>query len=220
MVIKLSALLCGAACLILISCASTPKPHSDSDNPVLTVPDSSSNPSENSDDEEVFTACDYVDDLTGEWEASDGTGFIYPLNTDRKSYLLYHGAWKDVTKDLTSYAEVQNISIDELWQKRYTIYSWKNPKYRKEMPLPLSDENGVEKGLKFYRSSGHIYVRDEYLITEFIFGKNLRYFLMSQDGTHFKTGKVFHLFSRVFLDMNDSDKIYWKKDSEEQNNAL
>ena len=63
----------------------------------------------------------------------------------------------------------------------------------------LSDENGVEKGVKFYRSSGHIYVRDEYLITEFIFGKNLRYFLMSQDGTHFKTGKVFHLFSHTHI---------------------
>lgn len=208
---------CGAVCLLFASCASTPKPRSDSQNAALTVSDASVSTLETSEDEEMLSECNYVDDLNGVWECTDGTGFIYPFNADSKSYLLYHGSWKDVTNELSSLAKSQGLTIDELWQKRHSLYSWKNPKTGKEMQMPASDENGVEKGIKFYRQSGHIYIRDEYLITEFVLGRNLRYFLMSQDGMYFKTGKVLHLFSRVFPDMNNSGKKYVKKSVEDQN---
>ncbi len=213
---KTAAVVLAVACLILASCKTDSKePHPEKpqqpDGSSMTVQESSAESSDAFEDDGLLVQCDSVDDLNGVWECTDGTGFIYPFTAGQKTYLLYYGAWKDVTQEFASLANSQGISVDALWQKRNTIYSWKNPKNGREVQLPLSDENGVEKGVKFYRLSGRIYMREEYLVTEFIFGKNLRYFLMAQDGSFFKAGTIFHLFSSIFPDMNGFGKKYVRK---------
>ncbi|MCR5763075.1 MAG: hypothetical protein K6G00_06805 [Treponema sp.] len=214
--------LCAVFCLLLASCESSKKTSYShkSESSDLNVSDSSADGDESTEvDDGIWTACDYVDDMNGEWECSDGTGFSYPFYAGRKSYLLYHGEWKDVTADFSSRAASQNITVDQLWQKRYTLYSWKNSKTGITVQLPLSDENGVEKGVKFYRLSGRIYMREEYLITEFVFVKNLRYFKLAQDGLAFKAGGVMHLFSSIFPDINNGGKKFIKKTATENKNA-
>ena len=192
-----------AVCLLLASCESArkeslPSKEEEKDE-IISVPVQP---------DSQWAVCASVDDLHGTWECEDGSGFKYPLSADGKVYLLYHEAWKDVSDEWKSLAASQNISLDELWLKRYTLYGWKNPYTKELMSLPVADENGIQKGIKFYRMAGRVFVREEYLITEFVFGRNLRYFLMSQDGKSFKTEGVMHLFSSVFPDFTGNGCVY------------
>ena len=208
---------------VFFSCASTPTatqdpvlPPYEEDSPAEPVQDEEPQPeSENAGLAEVlpveppplvWETPATVDSLSGTWIAMDGTGYVYPFDVDGRRYLLYHGAWKEVSEEWQKIAAAQGIDMEHLWQKRYAIvYTFK------EHVLPYADENGSQMGIKFMRTAGHIYVRTDILVTELVFARNLPYFKLASDGRQFYEDGVFHLFSSSFPDIPQGKQTYQKK---------
>ena len=198
-----------AVCMTaLLSCASTPAKPSAGTVPPPQVLETPSGEDGSPEEDGAWAFCSSIEDLRGIWECSDGTGFEYPFTADYRTYIRFYEAWQDVTAQWQDMALEQGITVDELWQKRSTIYAWQNPRTGKYASFPVADDGGVQRGVKFYRMAGHVYVREECLITEFVLGKNLRYFLMAEDGERFKTDGTLHLLSSVFPDMSGTGSVY------------
>lgn len=198
-----------AVCLSFVSCVSDQKKSTPA-NDSLYVPENPPDADENSDDKNR-TASDSIDDLRGLWKSNDGTAFEYPFVCDGRTYLRYCNAWSDVTNEWRRMASSQGITMLDMWNKRFTLYSWKNPNTKKDMPLPLSDGNGIQMGIKFHKVDDRVYIREEILITEYVFEKNLKCFLLSDDGSDFRMNGVLHLFSGLFPDISQSEQIYKKE---------
>jgi hypothetical protein len=139
--------------------------------------------------------------LTGLWGSKKGV-CEYPFVLNAKKYIRFSSLERNDTDLWNAYCRENSIDINDLWKKRYSylIYIYSDDFIYDK--IPVSDEQGIESGIKVYRSDdGNIYSRIEILIPEDFLLLNSNYFTFISS-KKFKTNGTFYLNSNVFKDIN------------------
>ena len=137
-----------------------------------------------------------------------------------KKYLRLSYPQSDDTLKWQKFAEKHHLDLSDLWEKRFAlaenIYAdSENPKNLEI--FPYSDENGIQKGRKFFIVDERIYSKIEILIPERILLANLGFFVIRKDTKSLREFGIFHLASDKFPDIKASDAVYFNLSGE---NAL
>ena len=154
-----------------------------------------------------WKAATSLEELEGLWESSSGSLYEYPFRVDGKKYLRL--AWKesDDTARWQAWATKNGYDMQTLWKIRFAclsdIYG---------QPLPVSDVNGTQYGVKLSQRGGRIYVRREMLISERLLLVNLGFFRISPDKDSFNENGRIRLASDRFDDLAKGGNIYRRKD--------
>lgn len=156
--------------------------------------------------EEVWSSLEKVSDIYGKWVSADGFVIKVPMYYDGLEYFLFSGPERDDTDLWNDYAAEHHLSIEEMWQKRFSMIY-----YVYGVFLPLSDENHSQYGLKLSLRGGRIYSRNEWLIPVFIVMKNTGYIQISDRG-NLKEQGYFNFYEsedlHVFDNLESEQTIY------------
>lgn len=152
-------------CFVFVACASSKKIDDIPEPPVVEVDDS------------VFEPIKSLADLSGTWISSDGFLYEYPFVLNGKNYLRHASPVLDDTAKWTRLASYYFTTLDNLWERRF---SHLNEIYGEE--YPLSDENGIEIGVKLSYKSGKVTRRIEMLFPEEVVRRNINFYWTSKKG--------------------------------------
>ena len=154
-----------------------------------------------------------LEELYGTWRSSRGE-YTYPLEIDGKKYMRYALLETDDTIKWKEFAKNNDIDMADLWQRRFSLASSIYSTNEYAEVLPSSDENGTQKGRKFFitETDGEekVFSRIEILIPENLVAINLNFFMVRNDGFGLREQKVFHLASQKFPDIEADDTLYYK----------
>ena len=144
-----------------------------------------------------------LDELEGEWLNSElGVTINYPDYSLGTGSRMFSFSWpeQDATYVWQNYADSNGLSLDDIWEKRNAYRALIHGDIR-------SDENGSQVG---YALSGdyywdyydgytlRIYAQLKYFVPEKIVRDNIKFFLVSPDGSKIKMMGTF----RTFTDMD------------------
>lgn len=95
-----------------------------------------------------FHSIDSATVIFGKWHNSRGQEIEFPLNAKDGVYLKLAQKQKDDTKLWKDFMEKQNLTIQDVWPRRFALLS---KIYGKE--YPLADENGIQTGIKLKKDT-------------------------------------------------------------------
>lgn len=115
----------------------------------------------------------------------------------------------DDTAKWNEYALKCHCTINELWQKKYACIA---DVYKNKFPIPVSDEQDIEYGIKLLREqNGTIYGQEEYLVPERVLAANFAFFQLSKEMHSFTEEGMFHLLSTKFSDLAAVPGVVYEK---------
>ncbi|MBR1537470.1 MAG: hypothetical protein IJ630_11090 [Treponema sp.] len=160
-----------------------------------------------------------LDELYGIWVSSTSE-YVYPVEIDGKKYLRISYAKANDTEKWKKFASENDMDMSDLWQKRFSLASVIYSTSEKTEILPDSDENGTQKGRKFFIDDSDggekIFSRQEILIPENLVAINLNFFLIRRDSFSLRENGEFHLVSNKFTDIKASENLFYKMQGEKQ----
>ena len=159
-----------------------------------------------------------LEQISGTWKSDDGCLYEYPFELNGTTYLRYAWAESDDTEFWLSYAKSRNMSLYDLWQKRFVfLYEIYQAYY------PVSDENNNQLGIKLRLESPlkddslpfRIISRKEFLAPKEIAEENTSFFklkgkdfLMEEGEFSFKSNR----FDSIYSDGKEYRRYvdYWR----------
>ena len=140
-----------------------------------------------------------LSNLEGKWVGDEFT-IIYPYKIGATDYFLIRYNETDDSYKWLAYANGTNITIENAWSKRFAAIP-----YIYHENYPLSDANGIQKGVKVRRPTSVQFVSNvEILIPEGTVIKNLDVFSTGElkDSSLLKLDGTFRFFSSIFQNQN------------------
>lgn len=150
-----------------------------------------------------------LEELHGNWVSTRGE-YTYPLVINGKNYLRFALTPTNDTDLWKNFANSRNMDLSEIWTKRFPLSQAIYSSPEKIDILPEVDENGIQKGRKFFIEDEKIFSRLEILIPERILAVNLNYFLVRRDGMSLREQGTFHLLSKKFQNRKSTEILFYK----------
>lgn len=156
--------------------------------------------------EEPWHVPESLDELVGEWKGETGVIINYPDYSLGTGFpmLSFHWPSEDVTSLWEDYSYNNDIPLDDMWEKKNVYRAVLHGDVR-------SDENGSQLGfvvsMDFY---GDIIAQEIFFVPEKIIRDNIKFFLVSPDGSQIKMQGNFRSFSNLGFSISGAGWVYDK----------